>query len=380
MKKLILFTVSIIMNLYSFAQISISCYSDGDTLSSEVLNNATKFEISPDGEYLKGRKPSDIKLRSFEMTININGTIREFKNIPFNNSLTPEMKKAMLESTGKISIENIFVQVQEGQRRIANTTFYRAKKVYKRCDQTNSSKIIYKGKLLMGKNKDIPVQNQKLVLKDKSEKEIQTTTTDKYGDFAFNNVNTNESYKIVLDGNTMKIEDDIVNMAKQDGTIVKAFNKNGDAFTYELLPTELNVLAKIKEEDTELKIKNFGSSKENKLTVIENIYYATNSADINSDSQKKLDKIIKAMQDNKTLKLAIASHTDSKGDDASNMTLSEKRAQNVMEYFISKGIAKERLSAKGYGETQILNRCKNGIDCSETENELNRRTEFKFTK
>jgi outer membrane protein OmpA-like peptidoglycan-associated protein len=51
-----------------------------------------------------------------------------------------------------------------------------------------------------------------------------------------------------------------------------------------------------------------------------------------------------------------------------------------MEYFILKGIEKSRLSAKGFGETQIKNRCINGIDCSETEHMLNRRTEFNFTK
>ena len=94
----------------------------------------------------------------------------------------------------------------------------------------------------------------------------------------------------------------------------------------------------------------------------------------------KLDKIIEAMKQNTALKLFISSHTDSNGDDAYNMTLSEKRAQKVMEYFIIEGIDKGRLMAKGFGETKIINRCGNGVDCSELEHQLNRRTEFKFTK
>ena len=147
-----------------------------------------------------------------------------------------------------------------------------------------------------------------------------------------------------------------------------------------MLPIELTTLAREKEEDTGLKIKNFGASKDAKLTVIENVYYDPNSSDIKPESIEKLDKIITAMSDNKSLKLSINSHTDAKGEDAYNISLSEKRAQKVMEYFILQGIEKERLKAKGFGETQIKNRCKNGVDCSETEHQLNRRTEFNFTK
>jgi outer membrane protein OmpA-like peptidoglycan-associated protein len=116
------------------------------------------------------------------------------------------------------------------------------------------------------------------------------------------------------------------------------------------------------------------------MTVIENVYYDPNSADVKTESLEKLDKISSAMLLNKNLKLSINSHTDSKGEDTYNMTLSEKRAQKVMEYFIFKGIEKSRLSAKGFGETQIKNRCINEVDCSETEHMLNRRTEFNFTK
>ncbi len=119
---------------------------------------------------------------------------------------------------------------------------------------------------------------------------------------------------------------------------------------------------------------------QSKTIILENIYYSINSIAFNEASQKKLDMIVTSMEENKSLKLVIASYTDSKGDDTYNMKLSEIRAQKIMEYIITKGIAKERIFSKGYGETQILNRCKNGVNCSEMESKLNRRTELNFTK
>jgi len=243
------------------------------------------------------------------------------------------------------------------------------------------SKIDYVGKLMTGKDRNQPVANQKVVLQDQDEIELQSTITDNYGDFKFTELSSDKSYKInVSVSDDTKIKDGQLYAARPDGTIIRSFNKTKKGFTYELLPLELTTLAREQEEDTGLKIKNFSESKNASLTVIENIYYDPNSADIKPESIEKLDKIIAAMAENKSLKLAINSHTDAKGEDAYNISLSEKRAQKVMEYFVLQGIEKGRLTAKGFGETQIKNRCKNGVDCSELEHQLNRRTEFNFSK
>lgn len=243
------------------------------------------------------------------------------------------------------------------------------------------SKIDYSGKLMTGKDRNQPVANQKVVLQDQDNQEVQTAITDNYGDFKFTELNSDKSYTInVLVTDDTKIKDGQLYAAKPDGTIIRSFNKTKKGFVYELLPTELATLAREKEEDTSFKIKNFGSSKDATLTVIENVYYDPNSSDIKLESIEKLDKIISELAQNKSLKLSINSHTDTKGEDAYNIALSEKRAQKVMEYFILQGIEKGRLKAKGFGETQIKNRCKNGVDCSELEHQLNRRTEFNFTK
>ncbi len=62
------------------------------------------------------------------------------------------------------------------------------------------------------------------------------------------------------------------------------------------------------------------------------------------------------------------------------MQLSEMRAKAVVDYILSYGVEAKRVKGKGYGETMILNKCKNSVECSEEEHKLNRRTEFKFIK
>ena len=81
-----------------------------------------------------------------------------------------------------------------------------------------------------------------------------------------------------------------------------------------------------------------------------------------------------------SVKLEVVSHTDSQGDDASNLKLSENRSNAVISYLVSKGIDRSRLKAVGKGELEIRNRCANGVNCSDKEHEYNRRTEFKFIK
>lgn len=74
------------------------------------------------------------------------------------------------------------------------------------------------------------------------------------------------------------------------------------------------------------------------------------------------------------------SHTDSRGNDAYNMSLSQQRANAVVNYLVSKGISRSRLSARGFGETRLVNRCSNGVKCSEADHKRNRRTEFRVIK
>jgi peptidoglycan-associated lipoprotein len=113
---------------------------------------------------------------------------------------------------------------------------------------------------------------------------------------------------------------------------------------------------------------------------LENIYYDFNKWNIRADAAVELDKLVKIMQDNPAIWIELGSHTDSRGNDAYNRALSQKRAESAVQYINSRGINRNRIEAKGYGETQLLNQCANGVPCTEAEHRLNRRTEFKIVK
>lgn len=118
----------------------------------------------------------------------------------------------------------------------------------------------------------------------------------------------------------------------------------------------------------------------NKGIRLENIYYDFDKSAIRPDATTELDKVVKIMKDNPTIWIELGSHTDSRGNDQYNQWLSQSRANAAVQYIIDRGIAKNRISAKGYGESQLLNRCANGVKCTEAEHQLNRRTEFKIVK
>ena len=117
----------------------------------------------------------------------------------------------------------------------------------------------------------------------------------------------------------------------------------------------------------------------NKAIRVDNIYYDVNKWNIRSDAAYELDKLVKIMRENPGVKIELGSHTDCRASDEYNLDLSAKRATSSVQYIISRGIEKNRLIAVGYGETKLINQCANGVNCSESEHQQNRRTEIKVT-
>ena len=115
------------------------------------------------------------------------------------------------------------------------------------------------------------------------------------------------------------------------------------------------------------------------MVIIENIYFEFNQSILLPAAKQTLDKAILAMKNNTAMNIDISAHSDSKGGDDYNLKLSEKRAQAALEYIASKGIAKSLIEAKGYGETKLLNKCGNKIECPEEDHAKNRRLEFNVT-
>lgn len=106
------------------------------------------------------------------------------------------------------------------------------------------------------------------------------------------------------------------------------------------------------------------------------IYFDFDKSNIRPDAEIELAKILAAMREYPEIIIHIESHTDSRGSDSYNESLSERRAQSTLKWLVSKGIDKERLTAKGYGETQLVNECSNGVSCTSEEHQLNRRSMF----
>ncbi|NIG56429.1 OmpA family protein [Chitinophaga sp. Cy-1792] len=113
---------------------------------------------------------------------------------------------------------------------------------------------------------------------------------------------------------------------------------------------------------------------------LENIYFDLGKSDIRPDAAKELDKLVELLQDNPSWEIELGAHTDSRANDAYNMALSQRRAAATVAYLVKNGISAKRLTAKGYGETKLLNKCANGVPCSEEMHMQNRRTEFTITK
>lgn len=111
--------------------------------------------------------------------------------------------------------------------------------------------------------------------------------------------------------------------------------------------------------------------------VINPIYFDYDKWNIRPDAEYELEHIVSVMNAHPEMIIKIESHTDSRGNDAYNEKLSDNRAKATRDYLYSRGIAEDRIeSAIGYGEKQLLNNCSNGVDCTEEEHQLNRRSAF----
>lgn len=120
-----------------------------------------------------------------------------------------------------------------------------------------------------------------------------------------------------------------------------------------------------------------------KAIKIENIYFDYDKSDITAKAALELDKVVKLLQENPDIIIELGSHTDCRGSASYNLSLSDRRAKSSAAYIVSKGIDPSRITGKGYGESQLLNgcQCEGAVKsaCSDSEHQMNRRTEFKVT-
>lgn len=118
--------------------------------------------------------------------------------------------------------------------------------------------------------------------------------------------------------------------------------------------------------------------KKGDVITIDNIYYDLNKATIRPDAARELDKLVQLMAKYPAMRIEMRSHTDSRASAQYNKTLSSNRAKAAVAYLKRKGVALNRMVAKGYGESLPLNKCKDGVNCTDEEYQQNRRTEIKI--
>ncbi|MFA9388595.1 MAG: OmpA family protein [Prolixibacteraceae bacterium] len=158
----------------------------------------------------------------------------------------------------------------------------------------------------------------------------------------------------------------------QPGLVNIAFHKEG----YQSLESSLNV-DKIGEGNFS-KTARLVPIYAGKTITLENLYYDVNSAVIRPDAALVLDELYQLLVEFPSMKIELSSHTDCRATSKYNQVLSQKRAESAVVYLVSKGIDQSRMIAVGYGESKLLNRCSDGVDCSEAEHQINRRTEIKI--
>lgn len=199
-----------------------------------------------------------------------------------------------------------------------------------------------------------PIANAVVTLTDSSRNERRQISTDKEGCFCFR-LDTVSTYQI---------------KAEKTGYL----HDNGMSVDISTLDNQDSVFVLVKLDSILL------NHPQRLFDQINNIYFDFDKWDLKPEMKADVDKLVHILQMEPTLKVKIAAYTDSRGKPAYNMKLSQKRAESVVEYLKEKGIDEDRLEAKGYGATHLVNGCSAGVPCTEAEHLQNRRVEFTLLK
>lgn len=195
----------------------------------------------------------------------------------------------------------------------------------------------------LNKDSNLPLANVDIQLTN-NKGEIEKYKTDEFGNFNLT-LKTNAKYLVLLNKKGFL----------DNNSIINTFDLKNQEITYSMQEIKKDIVFKV-----------------------ENILYDLGSADLRESSKNELDKLSNFLLINNNIKIELSSHTDSRSGAEFNLKLSEKRAQSCFNYLISKGISKNNIKAKGYGESKPLNKCIDGTYCNEEDHQVNRRTEVKI--
>jgi outer membrane protein OmpA-like peptidoglycan-associated protein/tetratricopeptide (TPR) repeat protein len=188
--------------------------------------------------------------------------------------------------------------------------------------------------------------NANVAILDAKGNTIETKQTDSQGKVSYD-IECQTGYTFNVKAENFETESFPIQKTKSGEVIVQA----------QLVPSEVVIT------DTEV--------------ILKNVYFDFDKSNITAQGANELDKLVKVMKENPTMVIFVKSHTDSKGKSNYNLRLSEQRAQSTVQYLLSKGITRDRISGKGFGNTEPKVKC---APCSEDEHAQNRRSEFVIVK
>lgn len=228
-----------------------------------------------------------------------------------------------------------------------------------------------KGRLLFSETPSDAVKNQKMVMTNKFSDTISRTVSDNSGLFTYFSVKYLPEYIIKADTAGDLAGKQKAYLSTASGAVFANVPKASGKFEYLL---NINDVAKL------TGINKDASSTKNAISFNANITFKPNRAELEPSSSVELDKVATMLNKSKDYTLEIITHTDSKGEDADNLELSKKRSSAVKAYLVGKGIAPARMKPIGKGESELKNKCKNKVACTDDEHAENVRTELKFYK
>lgn len=210
---------------------------------------------------------------------------------------------------------------------------------------------------------------EKLTLLDADGKFLSESYTTEDNDFVFTGLTpankfiiqtqVDDAYSTISVGRSIN-KDSVIAPIQADGSFIIDFNKK-----------KVPERSETKDMDEDSNVLEAGSTFD-----LPSVFYDFNSYGLLPKSKESLDLLAELLSDMPQIRIEIQAHTDSRGPKTYNLTLSQKRAESVVNYLISKGVDKSRLQSKGFGEEQLSNKCTDGVRCAEAQHALNRRTTF----
>ncbi|NRS90589.1 outer membrane protein OmpA-like peptidoglycan-associated protein [Flavobacterium sp. 7E] len=312
----------------------------------DSINTSGKetFPFLTDGElyFSSDGYPGLGGLDIFESKINKDGSFGPVENIGSDINSSKDDFAFIINKKLK---KGFFSSNKDGG--MGSDDIYQFKDNFKKCKQSLA------GTITDLKTKEL-IANCKLTLYDNEFKNIGTTYADEKGRYAFE-IECGKTYRVRAEKEEYITEEKKIDVEEITGTTLLDFDLDKE-------------ICKVAVGDDLGKC--FG---------IKMIYFEFDKSNIQHEAAIDLEKILDVLNQIPTMKLDIRSHTDSRGSSSYNEKLSDRRAKSTINWLLERGINTNRIIGNGYGENQLINKCSDGVECSEEEHQLNRRSEFIIT-